>query len=189
QAAGMLRTAGKGKFELSPEILCVRMAEQELRRRFRIGSDVESFVAANASERAGGDVAHDIAARLARRDPDSGETPHQRRRVFDMDEVILDVLSRGDVRDSVGVFLREICERLHLLCVEAAERNFDAHHTGRIPDGVRAFCKSSRGDLQLLNFLAVVALAIVVALAVYTAPKARLGENPLIDLPLLSQFH
>ena len=63
---------------------------------------------ADSGQRTGCDIAHDIAARFARGDPDRGETAHERRRVIDVDIMKLKVLARGDVRNTVGVFFREI---------------------------------------------------------------------------------
>ena len=50
---------------------------------------------------AGGHVAHGIAAGFAGGDTGGGETPHDGGRVFNVDEVKLDVLAGGDVRDAV----------------------------------------------------------------------------------------
>ena len=85
------------------------------------------------AQRAGGHVAHGVAARLARGDADGGEAPHQRRRVVDVDEVELEVLARGDVDDAVGVLLGEVGQDLELPGVDAAERDLDPLHAGRVP--------------------------------------------------------
>ena len=89
---------------------------------------------ADAGERAGGDVAHGVAARFARGDADRRQPPHEGRRVFDVDEVELEVLARGDVRDAVGVLLGELGHDLELLGREPAERDLDPLHAGRVPD-------------------------------------------------------
>ena len=49
------------------------------------------------------------------------------------------------------------------------------------------FVRSPGGIGHLLNFLSVVPLAVVVALAVGSAAQARFGEEALVELALLSQ--
>ena len=93
------RAAGEGDLELAPEVLAVRVAEQEAEERVRVGRDVEGLGVADAGQRAGGDVAHAVAAGLAGGDADRGQAAHQVGRVVDVDVVELDVLARGDVQD------------------------------------------------------------------------------------------
>ena len=138
QAAGVLPAAGERDLELAAEVLRVGMAEQEAHDRLRVGRDVEGLVAADAGERAGGDVAHRVAAGLAGGDADRGQAAHDVRRVLDVDEVELEVLPRGDVADAVGVLLGEVGQDVHLLRRHAAEGDLDALHAGRVPERVRA---------------------------------------------------
>ena len=114
QAAGVVGAARERDLELAAEVLRVLVAEQEVGESARVGRDVEGLVGADAGERAGRDVAHGVAARLARGDADGGEATHQRRRVFDVDEVELEVLARGDVEDRVRVLLGEVGQHLEL---------------------------------------------------------------------------
>src|SRR5579863_8843689 len=104
----MLRAAAESGLELSAEILGIGMAQQEFCERPGVRSDVEYFVLANTGVGASGDVANRIAAGLARGDIRSRETPHQRRRVVNVDVVELESLARGDVGDTVGIFLGQI---------------------------------------------------------------------------------
>ena len=70
----------------------------------------------------------------------------------------------------------------------SAERNFDAHHSGRVPKSIGPF-EYVCAVFELLDKLAVVTLAVVVALAVDAAPQAGFGENLLIDLALFAELH
>ena len=97
QATSLVLTAGESDLDLAPKVLDVVVAEQEPSECVGIGRDVEGLGGADARERAGGDIAHRVAARLTRGDADRGQPPHQIRRVVDVDEMILDVLARGHV--------------------------------------------------------------------------------------------
>ena len=138
--------AGERDLELAAEILRVGMAEQKAHGRLRVGRDVERLVAAHAGERAGGDVAHRVAAGFARRDADRGQAPHDVRRVLDVDEVELEVLARGDVADAVGVLLGEVGEDVDLLRRQAAEGDLDALHAGRVPERLGALDQRAGRD-------------------------------------------
>ena len=58
QAARFAFATRESDFEFSSEILCVRMAEQEIGERFGIRRDVERFGATDAGNRTGGDIAN-----------------------------------------------------------------------------------------------------------------------------------
>ena len=62
-----------------------------------------------------------------------------------MDEVVLDVLTRRDVRYSIGIFFRQVGQNLHLLGVKTAERDFDPRHAGSVPHSFRSFGQTIRG--------------------------------------------
>ncbi len=183
----MVLAARERDLELSPEALHVRMTEQEERHRIRVGRDVERLVAAHADERARRHVADGVAARLARRDADCREPPHEIRRVLYVDEVELNVLPRGHVEDPVGVLLGELGDRVELVGAELAVGDLDSHHPGRIPHRHGALRELARRERQHAALDAVVALPVVVALTVDTAPEPGLGEELLLDLPLLAE--
>ena len=183
QRAGILFAAGKRDLEFPPERLCVRMPQHEIRDRLRVGRDIERLFAADAGDRAGGHVAHRIAASFAGRDADRRETPHQRRRVFNVDEMKLHVLAGGDVRDAVRVFLAKIGQHLQLRGVQAAERNLDALHAGRVPQGVGSLGVGG-GIVQRAGGLAVGPLTVVIALPVGAAPQPGFGEDAVLDFAL-----
>ena len=114
ETAGFVRAAGERDLEFAAEILRVGMAQHEVRDGFRVGRDVKSLRAADAGDGAGGHVANGIAAGFAGGDADRGEAAHERGRVFNVNEVELDVLAGGDVGDAVGVFFAEVGEHFEL---------------------------------------------------------------------------
>ena len=115
QAAAMARTAREGDLELTPEVLGVLVAEQEVGKSLRVQRDIEDLVATNARLGASRDVAHRVPARLSCRHTARCEAPHHRRRIVDVDVVELKVLPCRDVADAVGILLRQIGEDPHLL--------------------------------------------------------------------------
>ena len=159
------------------------MAQQETRDRVRVGRHIEGLLAADTRDGAGGHVAHRISAGFARGDADRRQTPHQRGRVFNVDEVKLNVLAGGDVRDAVRVFLAEIGQHFQLGGVQAAEGNFDALHARRVPEGVGAF-RVGGGIVEGAGGLAVRALAVVITLPVSAAPQPGFREDAVFDLAL-----
>ena len=68
--------------------------------RVAVGRHVEELVAGHAGVRARRDVAHRVAAGLARRDAAVGEHPLCQLDLVQLDEMELDVLPRGDVAES-----------------------------------------------------------------------------------------
>jgi hypothetical protein len=102
-----------------------------------------------------------------------------------VNEVKLNVLARGDVKDRIGVLFGELAQHLELLDGELPERNLDAHHARRVPHRVRPLCEITAGERQRLLTGAIVAKAVVVALPVHTPAKPGLGEDLVVDLALL----
>ena len=68
----------------------------------------------DAGVRAAGDVAHRVAARLARRQAGVGEQAHRRLDVVQLHEMELDVLPRRDVAEAARVLLADVGERVEL---------------------------------------------------------------------------
>ena len=83
-AARFVLAAGECDLEFPAEVLRVRMAQQVKRHRLGIGRDVERFGMADAGQRAGGDVADRVAARLAGGDPDRRQPAKDRGGIFNM---------------------------------------------------------------------------------------------------------
>ena len=94
---------------------------------------------------AGGHIADAVAAGFAGSDIDGGQAAHESGCVVNVNEVELNILARGDVRDAVGIFFGQFGEDFELRRVKPAERNFDALHAGRVPERVRTFGEGSRG--------------------------------------------
>src|SRR5215467_3734315 len=105
QGTGFFGAPGKGDLELAAEVLGIRMAQQEVRKRLGVRRDVEGFGAADPGDRAARYVPYGIAASFPGRDPDGGVAAHEGGDVCDVDKVKLEILARSDVRDAVGIFL------------------------------------------------------------------------------------
>src|SRR6185503_18618367 len=181
--------SGIRDLELSPEVLHVAMPEQEPHLGVRVRRDVERFVMADAGIWTSGDVAHGVAARLARRDPDARQPPVHVRRVLDVDEMQLNVLPRRDVQNAVRVFFGAVGEDLELFRRELAERKLDALHPRRVELGVRPLRETAARKRNLLRAHAVVSLAVVVALAIGAATKPKLREDLFFELAGLAKLH
>ena len=105
-----------------------------------------------------------------------------------MDEVILNILTSGNMGYPVRIFLGQIGKHLHLLRIEPAEGNFDPHHTGGVPNRFRSFGQAPGGQLDFLYLLTVMSLPIIVALTIDAATKTGFRKNPFIDFSLLPQL-
>jgi hypothetical protein len=187
QTAGLVLAAREGGLELAAEVLNVRMSQHEAHQGAGVGRDVEGLGLADARQRTRGHVAHRVAAGLAGGDAHRGETAHQVRCVFDVDEVELEVLAGGDVQDPVRILLGECGQLLELSGRHAAEGDLDALHARRIPDRVRSLGRARVEGEGLLGD-PVVSLAVVVTLAVDATPQTRLGEDLLFELALLAKL-
>ena len=115
------------------------MPDHEPCQRIRIRCDVERLVFADAHKWTAGHIANGIATGLTRRDTDTCEPPHERWRVFDMNEVQLEILPRRDVRDAIGILFREIGHALKLFRRHAPVGNLDPLHSRSVPNGIRPF--------------------------------------------------
>ncbi len=136
------------------------LARHQLRRRVahevaHVGADVrggvEDLALADAGQRIGGDVAHRVAAALARGQPDRGDLADQLRHLIQRHVVDLDVLPCRDVRlVQRRVALGDVGERVHLLGVDAAERQLDADHLDvRLTLAVDALLEPEADELVL----------------------------------------
>lgn len=79
------------------------MAEQEVGERLGVGVTSKAWSRQTPLKGQAGDVADRVAAGFARGDAHGAQAAHDGGRIFDVDEVELDVLARGDVGDAVGV--------------------------------------------------------------------------------------
>ena len=187
QRARFMLATGECDLKFPPEILGVRMAEQIIRARLGIRRYIKRLGAADTGQRAGGDISHGISAGFAGGDADRRQAPHERGGVFDVDEVKLNILPRGDVADRVGILFGQLRKHDHLRWDQPAERDFNPHHPGRIPFGLRSLGQAGLGILEFLNGQAVAPPPVVIALPIGSAPQARLGEYFFVQLPRLAQ--
>ncbi len=188
QPAGFVLAAGESRLEFPSEILRVRVAEQKERQRLRVRRHIKRLGAADTRQRAGGDVADRVAAGLAGGDADGGQAAHDGRGVFDVDEMQLEILPGRDVQNAVGILLGDIGECFELRRVQAAERDLDPLHTGRVPFGVRPLGQTGLRIAQLLRAEAIKPLPVVITLAVRAAPQPRLGEKLLVNFAEFAQL-
>src|SRR5262245_54890481 len=120
------------------------MAEQKIGRGLGIRRHIESLLAADACQWARSDIAHRVAASFTRGDSSRREPPHDRRSVFDVDEVKLEILSCSDMRDPVRILLSKFSKSLELTRIQPTKRNLDSLHSGRIPQRVRTLRTGGR---------------------------------------------
>ncbi len=146
--------------ELARQRRAERMPQQIARHRFGVRRDVEQLRGRYARLRAARDVAHRVAARLARRQACIGENPHRGLDVVELHEVELDILPRRDVTEPAREPLADFGERLELRGGENTLRNLDAQHlhVARLPLAVRAPHEAEHpplvgGQLAALEFL------------------------------------
>ena len=145
EPTGIVFTARERDLELASEVLNVGVPQEELRDRIGIRCDVERLRLADTGVLTGRHVAHAVAAGLTGGDPDAGEPSHHVGRLFDVNEVKLDVLPRRDVQDRIGVLLGELAQHLELLRGELPERDLDPHHARRVPNRVGPFGEVAAG--------------------------------------------
>ena len=74
--------AFEGDLEFAPHVLVELVAHEIAEERLRVRVNVEDFGVRDAGAITGGDVAHGVAACLARRDADLGQGAEQRGRFF-----------------------------------------------------------------------------------------------------------
>ncbi len=124
----ILGAAFEGDLELARERRAERMPQQEARERLGIRRHIERLVTGDAGVRAGGDVAHRVAARFPRRQASLGERAHRRLDLVQPDEMKLHVLASGDVAEAAGVRLSGFRQRKELFRGSDALRDLDAQH-------------------------------------------------------------
>ena len=188
QATRMPRTTAETWLEFSSEVLTVGMTEQELRERIGIRCYVERLVGTDAHEWAARNVADGVATRLACRDSRCCQSPHDSRRIFDVNEMKLKILPRRDVCDTIRILFRQLGHHLELLRVHAAKRDLDALHPGRIPHRVGAL-RDLLLERQRLGFSPIVALAVVVPLTIYAAPQPSFRKYLFVQLVLATKLN
>jgi hypothetical protein len=114
--------------ELARQRRAERMTQQETRQRLRVRGDVETLVGGDTGVRAGGDVAHGVAARLPRGHSRVGKTMHRVLGVVQLDEMKLDVLPGGDVPEAARVALADVGQRIELIAGQNPLRDLHPQH-------------------------------------------------------------
>ncbi len=121
--------AGEGGLDLARHQLRRRVADEVADVGAGVGGRVEDLVGGDARPGVAGDVAHRVAAALARGEADRGDLADQRLHVAQRHVVDLDVLAGGDVAlVERRVALDHVGEHLHLLRGDAAEGQLHPDH-------------------------------------------------------------
>src|SRR5690625_7159909 len=92
------------------------------------------------------------------------------------------------MKDAFGIIIGERGKHLHLLRIEATERDLDAHHSRCIPERVRTLVQFL-WELERPCLETVMTLAVVVTLAIDAAAEAGLRKDLLINLSLTAELH
>src|SRR5262249_54063063 len=158
------------------ESLSVGMPEHESRRRLGIRRYIERFRVAHTREGTCRHIPDRVAARFAGRDSNRSKTPHQIRRIVDVNEVELKILPGGDVQNTIGILFSELCQDIQLIWGHTTKGNFNALHSGRVPKRIRAFGHIAQ-EVELLRANPVVTMTVVITLPVTSAPEPRFSEN------------
>ncbi len=184
ESTRFVAASGKSADLRTGDFHSVRVTEQELHKSIGIGRNIEELGAADASQRACGDVTHRVAASFACGDVLYRETPHKRGGIFNMNIVQLEVLPGSDMANAIRILLRQVGQDLQASCIHAAERYLDSLHAGRVPHGHWPFGKIIARKTQRALCLTIVALAIVVSLAIDSASQARFCKDLVVYFPL-----
>ena len=93
------------------------------------------------------------------------------------------------MQDTVGVFVGNLGQHVHLFRCQSSAWHFNAHHTGCMPEGIGSFDPVQIFEFELAAFKAVVPLAVIVALAVDASTQTRFGEDLFVQLALAHKLH
>ena len=129
------------------------MADEVAHIRPRVGGDIEQLALERARPRVAGDVAHRIAAPLARGQAGVTQLADQLGRIRQRNVMHLDVLAGSDValaqRD---VAVDHLGEGIELVGSDTAHRQLDANHLNRrLPLSVDALLEAELDELVLLD--------------------------------------
>ena len=161
RAVGVGRAVER-RLDLARHHLRRRVAHEVAHVRARVGGQVEDLVLADAGPRVAGDVAHGVAAALARGQAGVRQLADRGRRVGQRDVVQLDVLARRDVAlVQRHVLLDHVGEGVELLGRDPAEGQLHADHLdGRLALAVDALLEAELDELRLLDVAAQEALGL-----------------------------
>ena len=102
--------------------------QERKRNLLRIGVHVENFVFEQAAQRARGDIADRVVAGLARSEPDIGQAMQYVWNVAQRNEMILDVLARGEVAFAPAKLVGNAGQLIHLPRGQDASGHLGADH-------------------------------------------------------------
>src|SRR5262249_24815250 len=188
ERARLFFTAGESDFEFSSEALCVGMSKHELRCSLGVWCYIEGLCVTDTGQRARRYVPDRVAAGLTSCNTYRRKPAHQIWRVVDVNEMQLEILTCSDVQNPVRVFLGEIRQSIQLDWSDAAEGNFDALHSGRIPERIRTFGHVAQ-ERELLGSDTVMPVPIVIALAVTASTKSSFRKNLFVEFSGPPQRH
>src|SRR5262245_44058372 len=188
QCARLFFTVGERDFEFSTAALRVGVPKHELRCSLGVWRYVERLRLTDTRQRACRYVPNGVAAGLTSRNAHRRKPAHQIRRVVDVNEMQLEILTCGDVKNTVGVFFGEIRQSVQLDWGDAAEGDFDPLHSRRIPKRIRTFGHVAQ-EGELLRSNTVMPMPVVITLAVTASTKSSFRKNLLVKFPRSPQRH
>jgi len=109
------------------------------------------FVGRGAGPLIGRDIAHDVAAGLHTVHSDAGQIGHRIRQFGELDPVVLDVLTGGEMAVAMIVFARDMRQHAQLRGRQRAVGNGDAQHIG-VQLQINAVHQAQRLELLLAQF-------------------------------------
>ena len=154
--------SGDRNLEFARQVVELGVSRQQPRGFEHQRRGIADFVGIDARNRAAGDVADDIAARSGRIQAHLPEAIEHLRQRFDGDPMQLNILTDGEVGDSVGVKAGEVGDGSKLAGGHDAIGNSDSHH--------EALERAAFAALPA-GYTGAVALRV-------NAPPAEIGANP-----------
>ena len=154
--------AGNRDFELAREIVKFGVARELLRRRERQRRCVADFVSIDASNRASGDVARDVAARAHGIQTALPQRLENLRKRFDGYPVELDVLPHREIGNAASMTLSQVSDGPQLRRIQNAVGDAYAKHEARQCFALATFSADHAGTVSLRVH----------------APPAKIGAEP-----------
>src|ERR1035441_5982272 len=139
--------------ELARQIAGEILSQKRVADSLGVGPYVEDLVAAQARQRAGGDVAHGVVAGFAIGESGVGQQVHDVGHLGQGHEVILHVLAGGDVAFAAGEPFADARQLFHLRGGEQAAGDLAAHHLDAgLTLPVDAVLEAERAEVVLRDF-------------------------------------
>ena len=128
QRAILCAAAVEGDLELARHGVGELLAQEGVRDLLHVGDHVENFVARQAGIRRCGDVAHRVEAGFARRQAVVGQPVHEVRNPRQGNEMVLQVLARGEMTFACRIFVGNGGQSVQLGGREFAAGDLGADH-------------------------------------------------------------